>query len=129
MSKAPLAVVVEDDVFLAEIYSESLRSIGLNVEVFNDGGDAMKALDQLTPDLIILDLNLPTYSGLEIFYHLRKQPHTSQTWVLIVTANPSQAVELSNVEMDNQNLLILAKPLSMDQLDQLAQRLVFRDSQ
>ena len=89
----------------------------------------MKALDQLTPDLIILDLNLPTYSGLEIFYHLRKQSHTSQTWVLIVTANPSQAAELSNVEMDNQNLLILAKPLSMDQLDQLAQRLVFRDSQ
>lgn len=129
MNTRPLAVVVEDDVFLAEIYSESLKSIGLNVEVFHDGGDAMKALGQLTPDLIILDINLPTYSGLEIFHHLRQQPHTSQTWVLIVTANPSQAAELSNFEMDNQNLLILAKPLSMDQLDQLAQRLAFRDSQ
>lgn len=123
----PLAAVVEDDLFLAEIYSESLQSIGLNVKVFNDGGDAMKDLATLNPDLVILDLNLPTFSGIDIFYHLRKQPQTAETWVLIVTANPSQAAELSNLEMDNQNLLILAKPISMDQLDQLAHRLVFRN--
>lgn len=127
MSGRPLAAVVEDDFFLAEIYSESLQSIGLDVKVFNDGGDAMKELVDLNPNLIILDLNLPTHSGLEIFYHLRQQAQTAETWVLIVTANPSQAAELSNLEMDNQNLLILAKPLSMDQLDQLAQRLVFRN--
>lgn len=123
----PLAAVVEDDLFLAEIYSESLQSIGLNVKVFNDGGEAMKDLAALNPDLVILDLNLPTFSGIDIFYHLRKQPQTAETWVLIVTANPSQAAELSNLEMDNQNLLILAKPISMDQLDQLAHRLVFRN--
>ncbi len=67
MSTPPLAAVVEDDIFLAEIYSESLRSIGLNVEIFHDGGDAMKDLIELAPDLIILDLNLPSYSGLDIF--------------------------------------------------------------
>ena len=126
MNHPPIAAVVEDDLFLSEIYSETLQGMGMRVEVFNDGGSAMDNLVSLNPDIIILDLNLPIHSGLDIFHHLRKHPQTAETWVLIVTANPSQAAELSNLEIENQNLLLLAKPLSMDQLDQLTHRLVYR---
>jgi hypothetical protein len=45
--------------------------------------------------------------------------------VLIVTADPGQAAELTEAEIESQNLLVLTKPISVDQLDQLAQRLVF----
>ncbi|MBN8654725.1 MAG: response regulator [Anaerolineae bacterium] len=126
MSKQPHAIVVEDDLFLSEIYSDTLRSIGIQVETIYDGESAMQRLKSATPDLIILDLNLPVYSGIEIFHELRKRTETSETWVLIVTANPAQAAELSESELNSQNLLVLAKPISVDQLDQLAQRLVFR---
>jgi DNA-binding response OmpR family regulator len=85
----------------------------------------MKKIKSATPDLIILDLNLPKYSGIDIFHELRKQPQTAETWVLIVTANPAQAAELSETEIESQNLLVLTKPISVDQLDQLAQRIVF----
>lgn len=126
MNNKPLAIIVEDDVFLSEIYSDTLRSIGMDVETYFDGVSAMRTLKTKQPDLILIDLNLPKYSGIEIFHDLRKQTHTNQTWVIIVTANPSQAAELNETETESQNLLVLAKPVSVDQLDQLAQRLVFR---
>ena len=125
MSNPPLAIVVEDDPYLSEIYADTLRSIGITTETFQDGESAMQKLKRVVPDLVILDLNLPKYSGIEIFHDLRKQPQTAETWVLIVTANPAQAAELSETEIESQNLLVLAKPISVDQLDQLAQRLVF----
>lgn len=125
MSNPSIAIVVEDDPYLAEIYSDTLRSIGITVETFLDGESAMQRLKTTVPALIILDLNLPKYSGIDIFHDLRKQPQTAETWVLIVTANPAQAAELSETELESQNLLVLAKPISVDQLDQLAQRLIF----
>lgn len=126
MSNTPLAIVVEDDIYLSEIYSDTLRSIGITVETYLDGKSAMQRLKIVAPDLVILDLNLPKYSGIEIFHDLRKQPQTAETWVLIVTANPAQAAELTETELESQNLLVLTKPVSVDQLDQLAQRLVLR---
>jgi DNA-binding response OmpR family regulator len=126
MTKQPHAIVVEDDLFLSEIYSDTLRGIGIQVETLYDGESAMQRLKSATPDLIILDLNLPKYSGIEIFHELRKRVETSETWVLIVTANPAQAAELTETELNSQNLLVLAKPISVDQLDQLAHRLVFQ---
>jgi DNA-binding response OmpR family regulator len=85
----------------------------------------MQKLKSVSPDLLILDLNLPKYSGIDIFHDLRKNPKTAETWVLIVTADPGQAAELTEAEIESQNLLVLTKPISVDQLDQLAQRLVF----
>ncbi|MBI3168663.1 MAG: response regulator [Chloroflexi bacterium] len=126
MSNSPLAIVVEDDPYLSEIYTDTLRSIGITVESYHDGESAMQRLKTVTPDLVILDLNLPKYSGIEIFHDLRNQPQTAETWVLIVTANPAQAAELTEAEIESQNLLVLTKPISVDQLDQLAQRLIFR---
>lgn len=126
MNDLPIAIVVEDDLFLSEIYSETLRGTGLAVETYYDGEEAMQNIFRLGASLIILDLNLPKYSGIEIFHEMRKRPETSDTWVLIVTANPAQAAEISQSEAHNQNLLILTKPVSVDQLEQLAKRLVFR---
>ncbi|MCC7118720.1 MAG: response regulator [Anaerolineales bacterium] len=126
MHNPPFAVIVEDDLFLADIYSDTLEGAGFQIQLFHDGAVAMQEVKKLQPDLIVLDLNLPNYSGIEIFRDLRTHPETSETWVLIVTANPAQAAELTQSEVDTQNLLVLSKPISVDQLEQLAQRLVFR---
>ena len=96
------------------------------METFYEGQSAITALKKMVPDLIVLDLNLPNYSGLEIFRDLRNNSATAETWVLIVTADPSQAAELSQSEIESQNLLVLSKPISVDQLDQLAKRLAFQ---
>lgn len=125
MNSFPNAIVVEDDPYLLDIYADTLRGMNIQVETYQDGMSALIGLKNATPNLIILDLNLPKLSGIEIFHALRNQPQTAETWVLIITANPAQAAELSKNEIESQNLLILTKPISVDQLDQLAQRIIF----
>lgn len=125
MNSFPSAIVVEDDPYLLDIYADTLRGMNIQVETYQDGMSALIGLKNATPNLIILDLNLPKLSGIEIFHALRNQPQTAETWVLIITANPAQAAELSKNEIESQNLLILTKPISVDQLDQLAQRIIF----
>ena len=80
----------------------------------------MLQLDRVKPMLIVLDLNLPKYSGANIFTYIRNDPRLKDTWVIIATADAVQAAELNR--MDQHNLLTLIKPVSVDQLEQLALR-------
>lgn len=124
MTEKPFAVVVEDDVYLADIFSATLHSIGMEVNIFHDGESALQGMETMLPKLIILDLNLPKISGIDVLKALRSNARTAHTWVLVVTANPTQAAELKKMEEDDQSLLILAKPVSVDQMEQMARRLV-----
>ena len=116
----PLAIVIEDDEYLGEIFSEVLRGIDLDVRLIRDGENAMLQLARITPKLIVLDLHLPKYSGANIFTYIRSEARLKGTWVIIATADAVQAAELNR--MNQHNLLTLIKPVSVDQLEQLALR-------
>jgi chemotaxis family two-component system response regulator Rcp1 len=83
-------LLVEDsrtDVFLIR---ESLTAAGVRAEidVVHDGQAAMQFLDEGTlPALVLLDLNLPKYSGREVLRHLRANPRTKDLTVLVVTSS------------------------------------------
>ena len=118
----PLAIVVEDDEYLGEIFSDVLRGVNLEVRLIRDGESAMLQLARVTPALIVLDLNLPKYSGANIFTYIRNDPRLKNIWVIIATADAVQAADLNR--MDQHNLLTLIKPVSVDQLEQLALRVI-----
>ncbi|MFN8413515.1 MAG: response regulator [Anaerolineales bacterium] len=126
MNPHPLAIIVEDDIFLAEIYAETLNGIHFRTEVFHDGELAWNSIPKLKPNLIILDLNLPKFSGIDVYHSIRQNSGLKDVWILIATANPFQANELNSLEYGDQNLLVLAKPISVEQLEQLAERIVFQ---
>ena len=52
----PYVIIVEDDERLAELTAEYLRSNGLKIEVIGDGGQAISAIIDRQPDLVVLDL-------------------------------------------------------------------------
>ena len=118
----PLAIVIEDDEYLGEIFSDVLRGVNLEVRLIRDGESAMLQLDRVTPALVVLDLNLPKYSGANIFTYIRSAARLKDTWVIIATADAVQAAELSRI--NQHNLLTLVKPVSVDQLEQLALRVL-----
>lgn len=95
MKYKPFALVIEDAIDIADIYKEILEIEGMQEEMIMDGAEAVERLAEVVPDLIILDMHLPHFSGLDILRFVRCEPHLKQTKVVVITANPllAEAVE------------------------------------
>src|SRR6218665_1133643 len=69
---APLVLYVEDDRLNIVLMEEVFRRLsGWRLEVAETGGQALQALETLRPDLVLVDMNLPDMSGLELLGQLR----------------------------------------------------------
>lgn len=117
MSK-PLVVIVEDDVEIGNILSLSLED-DFKIEVIHDGGKALARFKEIVPDLVLLDLYLPTVSGMDIFAQIRSDARLAKTKVILCTADTVHADELRS-QVD----LVLLKPISPIQVRELASRMV-----
>ncbi len=113
-----LALIVEDDPDLAEIFSEALRWAGFQVEALGNGADALKRLKTMVPSVVVLDMHLPGASGVEILRQVRADSRLAQTRVIASTADARLAETLEDTAD-----LVLVKPISFTQLRDLAVRL------
>lgn len=85
-------LVVEDEGDIAGLVKHTLeRSGDAVVEVANSGDQALKLASEQTPDLIILDLNLPVLGGLEVCRLLRTRPATAKTPIIMLTARTTES--------------------------------------
>ena len=79
-------LVVDDEPYIAEMLSMSLRYVGYEVDTALDGREALQKASQSSPDLIILDVMLPDVSGFDLLPQLRR---TNAVPVLFLTARDS----------------------------------------
>ena len=117
MSK-PFALIVEDHVDAAVIFSEALKKAGYETETVRTGDVALTRLATTVPDLVILDLSLPRVSGPQILDEIRADPRLKQTRVVIATAHP-QLADTVRPKAD----LVLVKPISFSQLCEIVEGL------
>ncbi len=86
---------IEDEHFISELYERALKRAGYDVTTIIDGEEGLKAAQTDAFDIILLDLMVPTMTGIEILRSLRD---TSQTPKLhskiIITTNLEQRDEL-----------------------------------
>lgn len=115
---APLALVIEDDEYLSDIFTQAVQAAGYLVESIRDGQMAIDRLPHVTPAIIVLDLHLPHVSGEKILSAIRREGTTRSARVILATADPQFADSLK-AEAD----LVLLKPISFVQLQDLARRL------
>jgi DNA-binding response OmpR family regulator len=115
MSK-PLAFIVEDDPKINRIFSTALEQ-SFEIQSCDDGNVAIVRLAQLTPQIVILDLNLPGQPGADILKYIRSDARFANTRVILATADVRQA-EMLDRDAD----LVLLKPISPMQLRELAAR-------
>jgi DNA-binding response OmpR family regulator len=83
-----------------------------------DGNTAMQRLNTFTPQIVVLDLNLPGTSGRDILAYIRSNARLTKTRVILATADGRQAESLNN-DAD----IVLLKPVSPMQLKELALRI------
>ncbi|MGE3171147.1 MAG: response regulator transcription factor [Planctomycetota bacterium] len=81
-------LLVEDDPVTAEVFARALQRNGHEVRIATDGNQALHALRDETPDLIVLDLGLPTVPGVEVLRRLREGDHRDLPVVVVSGASP-----------------------------------------
>jgi DNA-binding response OmpR family regulator len=106
-----LILLVDDEQLIIDSLTYSLKREGFDVEAVTDGLSAIKAIDELNPDLIVLDLMLPDISGLEVCRRLRQSRTTP---VIMLTARGEEIDRVLGLEVGADDYL--AKPFSFREL-------------
>ena len=108
-------LVVEDEHDIAGLIKHTLERGGdMAVETIASGDAALKAVMDHTPDLIILDLNLPVLSGLEVCRILRSRPGTAQTPIIMLTARTGESDRVTGLDVGADDYV--TKPFSLREL-------------
>ena len=88
-----------------------MRAHGFEVVVAFDGQEALKILDDVKPDLVVLDLGLPGMDGLDVARELRR---TSTTPIVMLTARGEESDRIVGLELGADDYLV--KPFSPREL-------------
>jgi len=106
---AKFALIIEDNRAIGDIYATALEMVEFQSELVVDGKEALERVEDIVPDLIILDMNLPQVSGHYIYKKIRSDARLNDTRVIISTANALIAKMISE-DLDPQDHLLM-KPV------------------
>jgi twitching motility two-component system response regulator PilH len=85
MSDAKEVLIVDDNeanvIFLAQILEDN----GFRFRIARDGKEALAALGESLPDLVLLDIMMPRKSGVHVFGHMKGEPDLSRIPVIFIT--------------------------------------------
>jgi CheY-like chemotaxis protein len=101
-------LVVDDDAMIRDYIDMALEQVGHEVVQAAHGGEALTVLEGLTPDLILLDMRMPTMDGWEFATRYRAKPGRKAP-IVVMTAAADAAVRAAQVMAD----AFLAKPFSL----------------
>ncbi len=115
-----LALIIEDDEDLANIFAEALRGVGFEVEHIADGRLAQQRLkDGVAPFIILLDMHLPHVSGGDLLTNEIKPDEKFANTTIIVTTADARMGDMYRDQVD----FTMIKPISFVQLRDLTARL------
>jgi putative two-component system response regulator len=78
-------LIVEDDPVMVRMYRQAFEHEGMEVTVANDGLEGLAAAKSFKPDMIVLDIMMPTMSGMQVLDALKAEPETERIPVLVFT--------------------------------------------
>ena len=102
----PKVLVVEDYQPLAETLEYQLQRAGYEIVIAADGGEAIKQAKLVLPDVVILDVDLPVISGIEVCRQLRMDATTKDTLILMLSALGEESDQLVGFAMGADDYVI-----------------------
>jgi two-component system phosphate regulon response regulator PhoB len=112
--KIARVLVVEDESAIAELISVNLRHAGMLAVLAQDGIAAQQHIDDVLPDVILLDWMLPGQSGLELARRWRTDPRTKTTPILMLTARGDEPDKIAGLDAGADDYI--TKPFSTQEL-------------
>ena len=111
---AATILVVEDEPGIQELISYGLRQAGHETFCAGDAEQAMKIVNDVLPDLVLLDWMLPGMSGIELAKILRRTPRTKNIPIIMLTARTEECDKISGLEVGADDYI--TKPFSPREL-------------
>jgi len=115
-------LVIEDDPAVVEMLTLMIQNEGHDVEVVVDGAHAIERLDRPPPDLVLLDLMMPSVGGFDVLSELRARQGWSTIPVVIVTARTGDEDVWRGWTSGADYYLV--KPFEVEQLRSVVMRLL-----
>ena len=107
-------LLVEDEPDIRDMLNFALSRAGFQVWEAETAEDAMHKLDGLLPSMVIIDWMLPGMSGVELARRLRKDEHTGQLPIIMLTARGEESDKLKSFESGVDDYIV--KPFSPREL-------------
>lgn len=85
IKKGHTILLIEDDVFLNDLLMSQLNKKGFNVLSATDGISGLKLIESSSPDLVLLDLLLPTMDGFELLAHMNQAGLIKRVPVIVIS--------------------------------------------
>lgn len=79
-------LVVDDDPDIARFIEVNLRTHGFEVHVASDGVEALERVEEVRPDLVLVDVMMPRMDGFQVVDRLRSDPRTANLSIIMLTA-------------------------------------------
>lgn len=126
-------LVVEDnrvDAFMVRYALKGLEDWPVELQFVEDGEQALHFLgkkngytEARTPDLVILDLNLPKRDGVEVLRIMRDDPVLTSVKVIVLSSSPVDVIEQRVRSVDIEARCCFTKPIGLDEVIELGQRI------
>ena len=123
MTELVHVLVVDDDPFVSFLLTEGL-SDRFKVTAVNSGAACLAALEQLTPDIFLLDINMPVMNGYELCSIIKDNEEWSLIPVVFVSGNSSVEEKLRGYEAGGDDYI--TKPILVEELARKLQLIVQR---
>jgi two-component system alkaline phosphatase synthesis response regulator PhoP len=91
-------LLIEDSPTQAAQIKTTLESVGLSVRVAYDGPDGLRMVLEQKPDLIVLDVKLPTMDGFQVCRRLKRAPETASIPVIMLTEKDGAQATMSGLQ-------------------------------
>lgn len=111
---SPKVLIIEDDKKAAELLRLYLHKNGYQVLISHDGREGLELARTRQPDLLVLDVMLPSLDGLDICRILRGQPQTAELPIIILTAKSTEDDTLLGLDLGADDYM--TKPFSPREL-------------
>lgn len=126
-TREKVVMIVDDDDSVRELLEYVVKKEGFSVVKAVDGEEALRKIESLPPDLILLDLMLPRYGGYEVLRRLQNG-ETARIPIIVITGRYTERTTTEMIRQESNVVEFLEKPIKTNVLASLLHRILQTES-